>query len=100
MANNDDVVYMAPPPAGRPRFDASPTRQFAMGLVSIVTTAIAFAVVALRVLTRKYVVKMTLRVDDCKFCWSKCRLNSLAKSFPRFRGGCSHRINSLGNKQR
>ncbi|KAL2288749.1 hypothetical protein FJTKL_03417 [Diaporthe vaccinii] len=64
MANNHDIVYMAPPPAGRPRFDGSPTRQFAMGLVSIVTTVIAFAVVALRILTRKYVVKMPMRVDD------------------------------------
>ncbi|KAH8764978.1 hypothetical protein F5883DRAFT_105150 [Diaporthe sp. PMI_573] len=62
--NHEIPVYMAPPPAGRPRFDGSPTRQFAMGLVSIVTTVIEFAVVALRILTRKYVVKMPLRVDD------------------------------------
>lgn len=88
---------MAPPPAGRPRFDGSPTRQFAMGLVSIVTTAIAFAVVALRVITRKYIVKMPFRVDDCEFSRKNCRL-ILAKSVFRFRGGCSNRIDSLGNK--
>lgn len=70
MATNHEIpVYMAPPPAGRPRFDGSPTCQFAMGLVSIVTTPIAFAVVELRILTRKYVVEMPLRVDDCEFCW-------------------------------
>ncbi|KAG6356841.1 hypothetical protein INS49_014715 [Diaporthe citri] len=67
MANNHDVVYMAPPPAGRLRFDGSPTRQSAMGLVSIVTTVIAFAVVALRILTRKYIVKMPMRVDDSSY---------------------------------
>lgn len=75
MANNHDIVYMARPPPNKPRFDGSPTRQFAMGLVSIVTTAIAFVVVALRILTRKYIVKMPMRVDDCEFCWSHCRLN-------------------------
>lgn len=96
MANNHDIVYMAPPPDGRPRFDGSPTRQFAMGLVSIVTTVIAFAVVALRVITRKYVVKMPLRVDDCEFRSNNYQ-RYLAKSFPRFRSGCSSRINSLGN---
>lgn len=79
MATNRDIpVYMAPPPSGRPRFDGSPTRQFAMGLVSIMTTAIGFAVVALRILTRKHVVKMPLRVDDCGFCrahqWVGCGL--------------------------
>lgn len=68
MSNDHGVVYMAPPPDGRPRFDGSPTRQFAMGLVSIVTTFIAFAVVSLRILTRKYIVKMPFRVDDCEFC--------------------------------
>lgn len=84
MANNHDIVYMAPPPAGRPRFDGSPTRQFAMGLVSIVTTAIAFAVVALRVLTRRYIVKMPMRVDDCEFCWSRCRLHCWLSLLPDF----------------
>lgn len=73
MADSHDIVYMAPPPAGRPRFDGSPTRKFAMGAVSIATTAIAFAVVALRVLTRRYIVKMTLRVDDCEFLVDKFR---------------------------
>jgi hypothetical protein len=67
-SSHETPVYMAPPPANSPRFDGSPTRQFDMGLVSIVTTFIAFAVVALRILTRKYVVKMPLRVDDCEFC--------------------------------
>jgi hypothetical protein len=47
-----------------------------MGLVSIVTTVIAFAVVALRILTRKYVVKMPLRVDDCEFRWTHLCVDS------------------------
>lgn len=84
MADDHDIVYMAPPPAGRLRFDGSPTRQFAMGLVSIVTTVIAFAVVALRILTRKYVVKMPMRVDDCEFCWDHCHLNNRLSLFPDF----------------
>lgn len=83
MADHE-IVYMAPPPAGRPRFDGSPTRQFAMGLVSIVTTAIAFAVVALRIITRKYIVKMPFRVDDCKFSWNGCRFKSLLSLYSDF----------------
>lgn len=84
MASDHEIVYMAPPPAGRPRFDGSPSRQFAMGLVSIVTTAIAFAVVALRIITRKYIVKMPFRVDDCEFSWNTCRLKSLLSPFLDF----------------
>lgn len=83
MASDHEIVYMAPPPAGRLRFDGSPTRQFAMGLVSIVTTAIAFAVVALRIITRKYIVKMPFRVDDCEFSRNNSDLSWL-NLFPDF----------------
>lgn len=65
MTNTAGAVYLADPPPGTSRFDGS-SLQFEMGASGVVTAVIAFIVVTLRLLTRTYIVKTSLRIDDCE----------------------------------